>query len=174
MCVWALCRAQTYVALVAKQIGAIVKTIQTDTQDAVAAMEKSTQGVVEGAKLSDNAGQALAEIGEVSGKLAQLIQTISQTTQAQAKSAGAVAMSMRNILGITEQATEGTFTLQKGAAIFDAGRELTALSCRDGAFTDFNLQVVATLRANDTCTEGSGFSISNHQACAQGLRESSR
>jgi len=91
-----------------KQIGAIVKTIQTDTQDAVAAMEKSTQGVVEGAKLSDNAGQALAEIGEVSGKLAQLIQTISQTTQAQAKSAGAVAMSMRNILGITEQATEGT------------------------------------------------------------------
>jgi len=45
-----------------KQIGAIVKTIQADTQDAVAAMEKSTQGVVEGAKLSDAAGQALTEI----------------------------------------------------------------------------------------------------------------
>ena len=91
-----------------KQIGAIVKTIQTDTQDAVSAMEKSTQGVVEGAKLSDNAGQALAEIGDVSKKLAQLIETISQTTQTQAKAAGAVAVSMRNILGITEQATEGT------------------------------------------------------------------
>jgi twitching motility protein PilJ len=91
-----------------KQIGAIVKTIQTDTQDAVSAMEKSTQGVVEGAKLSDNAGQALAEIGDVSRKLAQLIETISQTTQTQAKAAGAVAVSMRNILGITEQATEGT------------------------------------------------------------------
>ncbi len=89
-----------------KQIGAIVKTIQTDTQDAVSAMEKSTQGVVEGAKLSDNAGQALAEIGDVSKKLAQLIDTISQTTQTQAKAAGAVAVSMRNILGITEQATE--------------------------------------------------------------------
>ncbi|MBW8897492.1 MAG: methyl-accepting chemotaxis protein, partial [Massilia sp.] len=37
----------------AKQIGALVRTIQTDTHDAVAAMEKSTQGVVEGAKLSD-------------------------------------------------------------------------------------------------------------------------
>ena len=48
-----------------KQIGAIVKTIQTDTQDAVSAMEKSTQGVVEGAKLSDAAGQALSEIGSV-------------------------------------------------------------------------------------------------------------
>ena len=91
-----------------KQIGAIVKTIQTDTQDAVSAMEKSTHGVVEGAKLSDNAGQALAEIGEVSRTLAQLIETISQTTQTQAKAAGAVAINMRDILGITEQATEGT------------------------------------------------------------------
>ena len=91
-----------------KQIGAIVKTIQTDTQDAVSAMEKSTQGVVEGARLSDNAGQALAEIGEVSRKLAQLIESISQTTQTQAKAAGDVAASMGNILGITEQATEGT------------------------------------------------------------------
>lgn len=91
-----------------KQIGAIVKTIQTDTQDAVSAMEKSTQGVVEGAKLSDNAGQALSEIGDVSKKLAELIESISQTTQTQAKAAGAVAVSMRNILGITEQATEGT------------------------------------------------------------------
>ena len=91
-----------------KQIGAIVKTIQTDTQDAVSAMEKSTQGVVEGARLSDTAGQALAEIGEVSRKLAQLIESISQTTQTQAKAAGDVAASMGNILGITEQATEGT------------------------------------------------------------------
>ncbi|MEI6721950.1 MAG: methyl-accepting chemotaxis protein, partial [Betaproteobacteria bacterium] len=91
-----------------KQIGAIVKTIQTDTQDAVSAMEKSTQGVVEGARLSDNAGQALAEIGEVSRKLAQLIESISQTTQTQAKAAGDVAASMGNILGIAEQATEGT------------------------------------------------------------------
>ncbi|MFM9979923.1 MAG: methyl-accepting chemotaxis protein [Burkholderiales bacterium] len=91
-----------------KQIGAIVKTIQTDTQDAVSAMEKSTQGVVEGARLSDTAGQALAEIGEVSRKLAQLIESISQTTQTQAKAAGDVAASMGNILGIAEQATEGT------------------------------------------------------------------
>ena len=45
-----------------KQIEAIVKTIQADTQDAVAAMEKSTVGVVEGTKLSDAAGQALTEI----------------------------------------------------------------------------------------------------------------
>lgn len=91
-----------------KQIGAIVKTIQTDTQDAVVAMEKSTQGVVEGAKLSDAAGQALSEIGSVSRQLAQLIEGITTTTEQQAKSANDVATSMQDILNITQQTTEGT------------------------------------------------------------------
>ncbi len=91
-----------------KQIGAIVKTIQTDTQDAVTAMEKSTQGVVEGARLSDAAGQALAEIGTVSQRLAQLIEGITTTTQQQATSASEVATSMQDILNITQQTTEGT------------------------------------------------------------------
>lgn len=91
-----------------KQIGAIVKTIQTDTQDAVSAMEKSTQGVVEGAKLSDAAGQALSEIGDVSRRLAQLIETISTATEQQARSASNVATNMQDILSITQQTTEGT------------------------------------------------------------------
>ena len=91
-----------------KQIGAIVKTIQTDTQDAVIAMEKSTQGVVEGARLSDAAGQALAEIGTVSQRLAQLIEGITTTTEQQATSANEVATSMQDILNITQQTTEGT------------------------------------------------------------------
>ncbi len=91
-----------------KQIGAIVKTIQTDTHDAVAAMEKSTQGVVEGAKLSDAAGQALSEIGSVSQELAGLIQRISQTTQAQTEVAKTVAQNMQDIQNITNQTTEGT------------------------------------------------------------------
>ena len=91
-----------------KQIGAIVRTIQTDTQDAVSAMEKSTQGVVEGAKLSDAAGQALSEIGQVSRNLAELIQNISNTTQTQADAAGVVAKNMQGILTITQQTTDGT------------------------------------------------------------------
>jgi twitching motility protein PilJ len=91
-----------------RQISAIVKTIQTDTQDAVSAMERSTQGVVEGARLSDAAGQALAEIGEVSKRLASLIEEISITSQSQAQTAGKVAASMQDILTINKQATEGT------------------------------------------------------------------
>jgi len=91
-----------------KQIGAIVKTIQTDTHDAVAAMEKSTEGVVEGAKLSDAAGQALTEIGRVSRDLAGLIETISHATQAQAEVAKTVAKNMQDIQNINTQTTEGT------------------------------------------------------------------
>jgi len=91
-----------------KQIGAIVKTIQADTQDAVAAMEKSTQGVVEGAKLSDAAGQALSEIDQVTTTLARLIQNISQATQTQATATTKVAQSMQDILEITRQTTRGT------------------------------------------------------------------
>ncbi len=91
-----------------KQIGALVRTIQTDTHDAVAAMEKSTQGVVEGAKLSDAAGAALAEIRSVSNRLADLIQSISAATEQQATSANGVAQSIQNILTVTEQTQQGT------------------------------------------------------------------
>jgi twitching motility protein PilJ len=91
-----------------KQIGALVRTIQTDTHDAVAAMEKSTQGVVEGAKLSDAAGAALAEIRSVSNRLAELIQGISLATEQQATSANGVAQNIQHILTMTEQTQGGT------------------------------------------------------------------
>ncbi|CAN5314977.1 chemotaxis chemoreceptor PilJ [soil metagenome] len=92
----------------AKQIGALIRTIQTDTQDAVAAMEKSTQGVVEGAKLTDEAGRALVGIGSVSKTLAELIEGISRDTSQQAESAGGVARSIERILAVTEQTSSGT------------------------------------------------------------------
>ncbi|MBI3149465.1 MAG: type IV pili methyl-accepting chemotaxis transducer N-terminal domain-containing protein [Betaproteobacteria bacterium] len=91
-----------------KQIEAIVKTIQADTQDAVAAMDRSTQGVVEGTKLSDAAGQALDEIRRVSSDLAELIQGISGQTQRQSASVSDVTRGMQGILRITEETTEGT------------------------------------------------------------------
>ncbi|MDE2254931.1 MAG: type IV pili methyl-accepting chemotaxis transducer N-terminal domain-containing protein [Betaproteobacteria bacterium] len=92
----------------AKQIAALVRAIQTDTQDAVAAMEKSTQGVVEGAKLSDNAGAALAEIDRVSRQLADLIQRISEQTLTEAQSANKVAGNIQHIFAVTEQTSQGT------------------------------------------------------------------
>ncbi|MBK4733403.1 methyl-accepting chemotaxis protein [Noviherbaspirillum pedocola] len=95
-------------AAATKQIGALVRTIQTDTHDAVAAMEKSTQGVVEGAKLSDAAGTALHDIRRVSNQLAELIQEISAVTEREARSASGVAENIQNILSATEHTQEGT------------------------------------------------------------------
>ncbi|MBL8446249.1 MAG: type IV pili methyl-accepting chemotaxis transducer N-terminal domain-containing protein [Zoogloeaceae bacterium] len=91
-----------------KQIAAIVKTIQTDTKDAVGAMENATRDVVAGAELSDAAGRALAEIGDVSSETARLIEEISEEIQHQASSATRVAESMKHIRSITEQTTLGT------------------------------------------------------------------
>ncbi|WP_229409080.1 methyl-accepting chemotaxis protein [Massilia yuzhufengensis] len=92
----------------AKGIGALVRTIQADTHDAVAAMEKSTQGVVEGARLSDAAGAALADISRVSNRLAELIQAISGAAGQQATSANGVAHNMQHILSVTEHTQGGT------------------------------------------------------------------
>ncbi len=91
-----------------KQIGTLVKTIQGDTKDTIAAMEKSTSGVAEGAKRSDIAGQALEEIEEVSKHLAQLVTGIFDNTQAQAQVADKVVQNMEEILSITRQTTDGT------------------------------------------------------------------
>jgi twitching motility protein PilJ len=91
-----------------KQIAAIVKTIQTDTGDAVAAMENSTRGVVDGAKLSDAAGQALAEIGDVSVEMATLVERISADTQRQANVATEVSEAMKSIQSINDSTTQGT------------------------------------------------------------------
>jgi twitching motility protein PilJ len=91
-----------------RQISALVKAIQTDTQDAVAAMERSTQGVVEGAKLSDSAGTALTEIDQVSRHLAELIEQISDSASREAASANVVADNIQHIFTVTEQTGEGT------------------------------------------------------------------
>ncbi len=91
-----------------RQIANLVRAIQTDTQDAVGAMERSTQGVVEGAKLSDNAGTALQEIDSVSRRLAELIEQISDATSKEASSANVVASNIQHIFAVTEQTGAGT------------------------------------------------------------------
>lgn len=91
-----------------RQISALVKAIQTDTQDAIGAMERSTQGVVEGAKLSDNAGTALSEIDRVSRRVADLIEQISNSASREAGLANEVAENIQHIFAVTEQTGEGT------------------------------------------------------------------
>lgn len=91
-----------------REIAAIVKTIQADTHDAVAAMEHSTLGVVEGARRSDAAGQALQEIRDVTNRLASLIDAIAGDTRTQVRNARQIAEAMQGILRITEDTSAGT------------------------------------------------------------------
>jgi methyl-accepting chemotaxis protein len=91
-----------------KQIGGLIRTIQRDTQEAVAAMERSTNGVVEGAKLSDAAGEALTEIRGVSKDLAQHIEQIFGVAREQAAAAADISKRMEGIMRITMQTTDGT------------------------------------------------------------------
>ncbi len=110
-----------------KQISVIVKTIQTDTNNAVAAMENSTAGVVEGAKLSDAAGQTLNEIESVTKSLAHLIEAISKSTAAQTEMAAKARANMTEIQQITTQTTEGTrLTAQSIGQLTALAEELRA------------------------------------------------
>ncbi|MGZ8216091.1 methyl-accepting chemotaxis protein [Methylomagnum sp.] len=91
-----------------KQIGALVSAIQNDAKGAVAAMEKSTEEVVEGARLSDGAGEKLVEIQKVSRKLAELIANITGAAKQQEQSATQTTRRMDDILQITNLTSEGT------------------------------------------------------------------
>jgi twitching motility protein PilJ len=90
-----------------KQIDALVKTIQGDTNEAVSSMEQSTTGVVSGAKIAERAGEALAEIEKVSVQLAGQIENISQTSRTQAAVASNISGTMTIIQEITTQASNG-------------------------------------------------------------------
>ncbi|WP_349617257.1 methyl-accepting chemotaxis protein [Azotobacter salinestris] len=91
-----------------KQIEALVKTIQTDTNEAVISMEQTTTEVVRGARLAQDAGVALEEIEKVSKTLAALIQNISNAARQQASSAGHISNTMFVIQEITSQTSAGT------------------------------------------------------------------
>lgn len=90
-----------------KQIASLVKTIQTDTNEAVNSMEQTTTQVVKGAELAHNAGGALEEIEKVSADLAELIQDISTAARQQAKTAGHVSGTMNVIQEISSQTLAG-------------------------------------------------------------------
>ena len=91
-----------------KQIEVLVRTIQTDTNEAVVSMERSTTDVVGGALLAENAGAALEEIEQVSNQIASLVQNISASSRQQASAAGAIARNMQVLREISAQTADST------------------------------------------------------------------
>src|SRR5579875_1812258 len=91
-----------------KQIEVLVRTIQTDTNEAVVSMERSTTDVVGGALLAENAGAALEEIEQVSNQIASLVQNISASSRQQTNGAQNIARNMGVLKEISVQTAEST------------------------------------------------------------------
>src|SRR6202522_1061629 len=91
-----------------KQIEVLVRTIQTDTNEAVVSMERSTTDVVGGALLAENAGAALEEIEQVSNQIASLVQNISASARQQAAVSGNISKNMHVLREISTQTAEGS------------------------------------------------------------------
>ncbi len=91
-----------------KRIGSLIRTVQSETHEAVRAMEDTTREVVSGSGLANAAGQALGEIQSVSGRLAELIQSISMAAKQQARGSDSVAKAMGDISENTQQTAAGT------------------------------------------------------------------
>ncbi|MGA8708289.1 MAG: methyl-accepting chemotaxis protein, partial [Steroidobacteraceae bacterium] len=91
-----------------KQIEVLVRTIQTDTNEAVVSMERSTTDVVGGALLAENAGAALQEIEQVSNQIASLVQNISASARGQSSAAQNIARNMQVLREISAQSADST------------------------------------------------------------------
>jgi len=94
-----------------------------DTQDAIAAMERSTLGVRKRCKTFWCGWTALEEIEEVSKQLARLVTNIFDITNTQTQAANKVCSHMEEILHITRQTTEGT--LQTTTSV----KQITGFAC---------------------------------------------
>jgi twitching motility protein PilJ len=90
-----------------KDIAALIKAIQAETNEAVVVMEEGTREVEIGAGLADQAGKALEAISSVVRQSAELVQEISLASKQQVRGTEGVANAMQIISGITRQTTQG-------------------------------------------------------------------
>jgi twitching motility protein PilJ len=91
-----------------KKIEVLVSTIQSDTNEAVMSMERSTTDVVGGALLAENAGASLDEIEQVSHQIASLVHNISGSSKEQTSVAGAITKNMHVLREISSKTNEST------------------------------------------------------------------
>ena len=91
-----------------KDIAALIKAIQAETNEAVVVMEEGTREVEGGASLADQAGKALEAISSVVRQSAELVQEISLASKQQVRGTEGVAHAMQIISSITRQTSQGS------------------------------------------------------------------
>ena len=147
-----------------KQIEVLVSTIQSDTNEAVVSMERSTTDVVGGALLAENAGAALEEIEQVSNQIAMLVQNISGSAKDQTKVAKAVLQNVEQLQEISSETDASAATtanyISKLSTLASQLRESAAGFTLPQDHASGNSDEEAVLSA----TDNAGSSDSDNQA----------
>jgi methyl-accepting chemotaxis protein len=114
-----------------KDIGVLIKNVQSDTQDAVVVMEQGTHEVESGYRMTVQAGESLTIIATVSQRSAELAQDISEATQQQVRGAESVALAMRSIQAVAAQTERGVVEARRTVdELARLAEELTASLAR--------------------------------------------
>lgn len=137
-----------------KQIEVLVSTIQSDTNEAVVSMERSTTDVVGGALLAENAGAALEEIEQVSNQIATLVQNISGSAKDQTKVAKAVLQNMEQLQEISNEtdasaATTANYISKLSTLASQLRESASGFTLPQGPASDSADEEVASTETND-------------------------
>ena len=121
-----------------KDVNVIIKTIQRNTAEALAAMENGINEVKGGSALADQARQALGDISKVVRESSQMIEEISSASEEQARLTSGVAGAMQVISTITLQTSAGAHqsaqTIQSLAEMAEQLNDTIARFKIDGVF----------------------------------------
>ena len=90
-----------------KDMAALIKAFQAETNEAVVVMEEGAKEMEVGARLADQAGKALETISSVVRQSAELVQEVSLASKQQVRGTEGVAHAMQILSNITRQTSQG-------------------------------------------------------------------
>jgi twitching motility protein PilJ len=108
------------------RITVLIKSVQTETYEAISAMEETTREVVDGSHVAGEAGERLAEIEDVSRQITGLVKEISTNASEQASSSDRVAATVSDVSDGTQSTAREV--LQTATDIRQLATMVTALS----------------------------------------------
>ena len=115
-----------------KQIRDMIRSIQTETAEAVHQMDSGTKEVEEGIILADNAGIALHEVVTSASQMYDLITQIAASSQEQSRTSESVAKSVSTISAISSESA---------STVMDIARNVTEINNLAEIMKDLLLQI---------------------------------
>lgn len=93
-----------------QKIEELISEIQSDTAIAIASMEKTTQEVVIGAKLTEEAGKSLQEINNLSKTTSEQIRGVSEKLEEKSQEMAQATFEMRELQKVSDESKEAVNT----------------------------------------------------------------